>query len=238
MKRDAFIAEMESFIGTKEYPPGSNRTAVGVEFGWNGVAWCAETVSTAAKRLGFPLHEAAVINIEKHAKAGDWGMGWSSVPVKGAATVFDFGGRGNPSQMHTGVVQQVLSASRFWNIEGNYQNRCDRVLRDTKFVRGFATFPFESEVIVPMFKITLPPGVSMIANLAGPDGKGEAILLSDGGVLAFDCEYNGNVLGKDYMKPDHIPARLAPNPKYAPGNGKPWYIVVDQHGHEYGHDGF
>jgi len=238
MKLDDFIDTMEAFIGTKEYPPGSNRTSVGVEFGWNGVAWCAETVSCACARLGFPLHEAAVINIERHAKRGDWGMGWTSVPTRGAAVCFDFGGRGNWGDMHTGVVTEVLSATRFRTIEGNYQNRCDRVLRDTKYVRGFATFPFESEGVQQMFDIKLPPGVSMIANLMHSETGGEAILLSDGGILCFDCPYAGNVLGKDYMKGGHEPRRLEHNPNYTPDNGKPWYIVVDQHEHGYGHDGF
>lgn len=238
MKRDELIHTMESFIGVKEYPPGSNLTAVGVEFGWNGVAWCAETVSCACKRLGFPLHEAAVINIERHGKAGHWGMGWSNVPIRGAAVCFDFGGRGNWADMHTGLVTDVLSSTRFRTIEGNYQNRCDRVLRDTKFVRGFATFPFESEEVMADMDIKLPPEVSMLSHLKHPLTGGEAILLSDGGVLCFDCDFFGNVLGKDYMKPDHQPRRLEHNPNFRPDNGKPWYIVIDQHGHGYGHDGF
>lgn len=239
MKREAFIDTMEDFLGVKEYPPGSNLTAVGVEFGWNGVPWCAETVSCACKRLGFPLHEAAVIRIEQHAKARDWGMGWTGIPTLGAAVCFDWNGRGNPADMHTGVVTEVLSSTRFRTIEGNYQNRCDRVLRDTKYVRGFATFPFESEVnhVEEEFHLVAAPGVAEIAKLKHPDG-GVAILMSDGGVKCWFSPYDGNVLGKDYMKPDHHPARLAPNPRYAPGNGKPWYIVIDQHGHEYGHDGF
>lgn len=238
MKVEEFIRTMGSFVGIIEYPPSSNRTAIGVEFGWNGVAWCAETVSVACKRNGFPLHEAAVINIEKHAKAGDWGMRWSSVPIRGAAACFDFGGRGNPAQMHTGIVSDVLSATRFRNIEGNYQNRCARVLRDTKFVRGFAMFPFESEEVMPEMNLVLPPGVAMISHLIHPLTGGEAILLSDGGVLCFDCDFNGNVVGKSYMKPDHSPRKLALNPNFTPENGKPWYIIGDQHDHWYGHDGF
>jgi len=240
MKLDEFINTAEAFIGVKEYPPGSNRTAVGVEFGWNGVPWCAETVSCICNRLGFPLHEAAVINIEKRAKSGDYGMGWTGIPTRGAAVCFDFGGHGNPAQMHTGVVTDVLSSTRFRTIEGNYQDQCQKVLRDTKFVRGFATFPFEKEVthVEEEFHLVAPPGVAEIAKLKHPDG-GVAILQSDGGVKCWFAPFDGNVVGKDYMADGgHKPARLAPNPNYTPDNGKPWYIVVDQHGHEYGHDGF
>lgn len=238
MRLDEFINTMESFIGVKEIPPGSNITAVGSEFGWNGVAWCAETVSVACNRLHFPLHEAAVINIERRARAGDWGMKWSSVPIRGSAVCFDFGGRGRPADMHTGVVTEVLSTTRFRTIEGNYQNRCDRVLRDTKFVRGFATFPFESEEVMPDMHIVLPPGVAMVSHLIHPTTGGEAILLSDGGVLCFDCDFDGNLVGKSYFPNGHEPRKLKLNPNYTSTNGKPWYIIGDQHGHDYGHDGF
>lgn len=238
MKVDDLIHTMEGFLGIKEVPNGSNKTLIGVEFGWNGVPWCAETVSVACNRNGFPLHEAAVINIEKRAKAGFHGMGWTGIPTVGAAVCFDFGARGNPAQMHTGIVSEALSSTRFRTIEGNYQNMCARVLRDTKFVRGFATFPFVSEEVrMPKFNIVLPPGVAMVANLEHMGG-GEAILLSDGGVLCFDCPFQGNVVGKSYFPVGHKPVDLEYNPNYTDGNGKPWYVIVDQHGHKYGHDGF
>lgn len=143
MRADDLISVMNSFVGVAESPPGSNRTPIGEEYGWNGVAWCAETVSVACRRLGFPLHEAAVIRIEGHARAGDWGMGWTRTPTKGAAVCFDWNGRGNPADMHVGIVSSVLNATQFRTIEGNYRDRCDRVLRDMKYVRGFATFPFD-----------------------------------------------------------------------------------------------
>lgn len=84
MRVDDFVAVMESFVGIAETPPGSNRTVIGQEFGWNGVSWCAETVSVACHRLGFPLHEAAVVRIANHAKAGDYGLRWTRTPVRGA----------------------------------------------------------------------------------------------------------------------------------------------------------
>lgn len=143
MKRDDLISVMMSFVGISETPPGSNLTSIGQEYGWNGVAWCAQTVSVACNRLGFPLHEAAVSRIEQHARAGDWGMSWTNLPVRGAAAIFDWKGHGNPADMHTGIVKDVDTVNRFWNIEGNYRDRCTVVLRDMTFVRGFAKFPFE-----------------------------------------------------------------------------------------------
>lgn len=143
MRENDFINVLESFKGIREEPDGSNRTPLGEEYGWNGVPWCAIALSVACRRLGFPLHTAAVIQIEKHARAGDWGMRWSPTPVRGAATIFDWEGRGNPNDMHTGGVKEVLEGNRFRDLEGNYRNRFDEVLRDMTYVRGFAVFPFE-----------------------------------------------------------------------------------------------
>lgn len=165
-------------------------------------------------------------------------MSWRGDPVVGAAVCFDWGGRGNWDDMHVGVVTSVLDGGRFRTIEGNYASSVMHVLRDMTYVRGFASFPFENdEVVQRMFEIHIPPGESLIANLKHPDG-GEAILVSDGGVLCFDCPFNGNTVGKDYMQPDHKPARLELNPASTPQNGKPWYLIVDQHGHKYGDGGF
>lgn len=149
MRIDDFIRTAESFIGVREDPPGSNRTPIGVEYGWNGVAWCAEDVSVCCQRNGFPLKTAAVIEIERHAKAGDWGMTWSATPVRGSAVCFDWEGRGNPADMHVGIVTDVLDGGRFRTIEGNYRDRCDRVLRDMTYVRGFAVFPFDDASAAP-----------------------------------------------------------------------------------------
>lgn len=149
MKLDDLIRTMEQFLPVVESPLGSNKTPIGIEFGWNGVAWCAETISVACKRLGFPLHEAAVIRIEQHAIRGDYGMGWSHTPVLASAVCFDWKGNGNPADMHVGLVTEIIDPIRFRTIEGNYRDRCARVLRDMKFVRGFATFPFDGAASAP-----------------------------------------------------------------------------------------
>lgn len=153
MRRDDLIAVMESFKGVSESPPGSNRTPIGDEFGWNGVAWCAETVSVACTRLGFSLHEAAVIRVEQRAKEGFRGMSWTRVPTLASAVCFDFGGRGRYGDMHTGLVTNVRRGGRFDTIEGNYHDRCDQVLRDMTYVRGFAVFPFEEVATPPLAEV-------------------------------------------------------------------------------------
>lgn len=143
MRAEDFVNTMQSFVGVTEDPPGSNRTPIGEEYGWNGVAWCAEGVSVACARNGFPLHEAAVFRIRQRAMAGDFGLTWSTTPVVGAIVCFDFGGHDNPADMHTGVVKQPLDGGRFRSIECNHHNRCEEVLRDMKYVMGFAIPPFQ-----------------------------------------------------------------------------------------------
>lgn len=170
MRADDFVNTMLSFEGVTENPPGSNHTPIGQEYGWNGVPWCAEAVSVACRRLGFPLHEAAVIRIEGHARAGDWGMGWSSAPVRGSAVCFDWAGHGNPNDMHVGVVTEVLDGGRFRTIEGNYHDSCQRVLRDMKYVRGFATFPFE-DAPAPTQPTPAPAPQPAPAPLPPPDQR-------------------------------------------------------------------
>lgn len=148
--RDQFVSAMISFEGTVEDPPGSNCQWLGAEFGMNCVPWCAIGVSCAAHRVGFPLHEAAVISIERLAKIGWEGMSWQASPEPGDIVCLDFGGRGNWQQMHTGVVVEVLSGGRFWTSECNYQNKSQRVLRDRKYVRGFARIAWDMAAPVPV----------------------------------------------------------------------------------------
>lgn len=157
MRADDLVAVMESFVGIAENPPGSNRTPIGEEYGWNGVSWCAEAVSVACHRLGFPLHEAAVVRIANHAKAGDYGLSWTRTPVRGAIACYDWGRRGNPNDMHTGVVRDVLANGRFRAIEGNYRDRCEVVLRDMTYVMGFAVPPFDDAAPTPLPQPTPQP---------------------------------------------------------------------------------
>ena len=150
MRREDFIYTMESFVGISENPPGSNRTPLGEEYGWNGVSWCAIAVSVACRRLGYPLHEAAVARIKARAQAGDFGLRWTQIPERGAIVCYDWHGRGNWGDMHTGVLRDILVDNRFRAIEGNYRDRCEVVLRDMTHVMGFAVPPFDDVIPAPV----------------------------------------------------------------------------------------
>ena len=107
-----------------------------------------------------------------------------------------------------------------------------------RWIASGVPVPQPAPEVEPMYELSLPPGVTMKAHLKHPGG-GVAVLLSDGGVLAFDCPMPGNVVGRKWFwEHGGIPARLVPNPKFATDKSKPWYLVRDQHGHNYGDDGF
>lgn len=44
------LSQARRRLGIQENQPGSNRTPIGAEFGWNGVPWCAEFVRVWQKR--------------------------------------------------------------------------------------------------------------------------------------------------------------------------------------------
>lgn len=183
MKASDFLSILDSFVGIAESPLGSNRTPIGQEFGWNGVAWCAETQCVALNRLGFPLHDASVAGIMGHAKRGDYGLKWTHVSSRGALACYDFGGRGNPNEMHVGGVRDLLADQWFRAIEGNHNDRCEVVLRDMKFVMGFAVPPFEDSAVPS------PPVQSFggtIMNGANRAQGGYALVGPDGGIFNYE----------------------------------------------------
>lgn len=149
------IGVLQSFVGIKEAPDGSNMTPIGAEFGWNGVAWCCETVSVALKRAGVPgFWTAGVLDARERAKRGENGMQFvpfAGAPQPGDAILFDWtGGRGtgSPDSFHIGTIIEVVGDT-FHTIEGNTSSGCAWVWRDRAFVQGFIRFPFDAPVPTP-----------------------------------------------------------------------------------------
>jgi hypothetical protein len=122
------LARAKVFIGTRENPSGSNRTAFGEWFGMNGVSWCNIFTSYcfftgAGYQLckGFvgpgvsPRGCAYVPTTEAWLRAT--GMWIGRVPPKpGDIAIYNWDG-GVPD--HIGIVESVQSATEFTAIEGN-----------------------------------------------------------------------------------------------------------------------
>ena len=57
--RGAMTAHFRKYLGIEENPRNSNRTIIGVKFGWNGVAWCAETDYVCGEEAGYDMPHTA-----------------------------------------------------------------------------------------------------------------------------------------------------------------------------------
>ncbi len=141
-----FLRGMESYLTVAEDPPKSNHTRVGVEFGWDRVPWCAETVSLAAAKAGFPwLHTASVKQIRTWAQSGFEQMSWHPVGTARPGDIFCF-----HNDSHTGAVS-YLQGGGFVSVEGNWGDRCQRITRNGwSDIAGLARLPFAMTVTAPM----------------------------------------------------------------------------------------
>ncbi len=141
----------DSWVGTTENPLGSNETWIGAEFGWNGVAWCAETQSVALNRVfGRKLFwSASVAEWIGAAKSGTNGLWW--VPKDGHIeagwlVTYDFGGNGNPSEFHIAMVRDPSIQTKFQTDGGNEGDAVRQQWRDRTYVQGFIGIPYDKPV--------------------------------------------------------------------------------------------
>lgn len=153
-----FLNQLRGLIGTVEQPDGSNYAppitpwyaSLVHDQTFARAAWCAETQT-------YSLHHAALTSfvyaycpfIERDAKVGKLGMSWTRTPTAAALVLFDFAGKGYAT--HVGAVETVNADGSFMTIEGNIGNKCQRMHRDMKYVRGFAILPLDGAPAV------LPP---------------------------------------------------------------------------------
>src|SRR5690242_6069642 len=128
----AALAEAQKYIGTKENPPGSNRTPFGVWFGVDGVAWCNIFVSYCFAvggnyiiASGYPGGRGAGIYAGKGCSYVPTTEAWlratgmwlgRSDPLPGDVAIYNWDG-GEPD--HIGIVLEYLGGGDFKAIEGN-----------------------------------------------------------------------------------------------------------------------
>jgi peptidoglycan hydrolase-like protein with peptidoglycan-binding domain len=166
-----------SFLGISESPSKSNHTPIGAEFGWNGVAWCDETVSVVLRRIGLApggggdfascsFHQQAYRN----GSCGAW-LGKPSIDqIRPGDQVF-FGSSGSD---HTGMVESV-GRGVVVTLEGNIG---DAVRRETRPYDGgsMRIFGFGR----PNYDQAVAPGLPPPSATAGRailrlGSKGEAV---------------------------------------------------------------
>lgn len=169
---DALVAVLEGWLAeaVHEVPDGSNQTKIGAEFGWNGVAWCAETCSVAMKHAGVKgFWTASVAAAIDAAKRGDNGLkriGKNDEIRRGDFATFDWKGQGNPSDFHISTVVDAGNQQTFQTIGGNEDNRVMKQWRDRTYISGFIRPAYDTtgdEDMTPeQFKTMMETGFGFI----------------------------------------------------------------------------
>lgn len=136
---------MRSFIaeGIREIPGGSNRTIIGEEYGWNGVAWCDITVSVVLRRIGLgpqPVDTGHFASCWFHQQAyrnGETGE-WLGMPLALYLRPGDQFFMGRTGSDHTGFVESIdVMTGMVTTLEGNWADRVCRVVRHISKFYGF-----------------------------------------------------------------------------------------------------
>jgi hypothetical protein len=122
------LAEALKFIGTKEAPPGQNKTLFGVWYGKNGVAWCnifvsycfsvgaGYTITKGFKGAGCAANGCAYVpTTEAWLRATGMWLGRVD-PQPGDIAIYNWNG-GDPD--HIGIVEAYTGGGNFAAIEGN-----------------------------------------------------------------------------------------------------------------------
>jgi len=135
------LDEFRTLLGVVEDPVGSNNAPpVTTWFGLND-AWCAMACSYVLTNVGVPLKTASVAEIMQKAQDGDSGWSWHSDPQVGDCVCFDWHDGGMTTD-HVGMVEAVRADGTLVTLEANYQDSCQRVVRDRSNVIGFARPPW------------------------------------------------------------------------------------------------
>lgn len=135
-----FLNAFRACLGICEHPAHSNRTPIGAEFGWNGVAWCAETCSVCLARVGAPFfHEASVAEVVRLASIGHNGM--QLLPKNAAMQPADLTAFKFPTGTHIGACE-VPQGATWIGLEGNHSDCVQRTHRDRKYLWQIIRLPF------------------------------------------------------------------------------------------------
>lgn len=135
-------------VGTKEDPPGSNHNPYGKEYGFDGVAWCAEFVCCAQVKAGnknFILghFSAAVQDYYNAAESHTHGLSLTSAPTPGDLVIYN-------KNEHVEEFEEWIdqSAGTFWAVGGNTSssdgsyNNGGEVARNQRSINGTRTVNF------------------------------------------------------------------------------------------------
>lgn len=117
--RHDVLRHARSWLGTQESPAGSNRTPIGVKFGWNGVPWCAEFVWLVLHTAGFKVTKtASAPGLHDAMVRSGWKRVSSTNAKPGDIIFFNWPGTSRTID-HTGFVEGKQADGRVITLEGN-----------------------------------------------------------------------------------------------------------------------
>lgn len=107
------------WLGTQEEPAHSNYSKIGQRFGWNGVPWCAETVTVVLRDSGFKITKnASAPGLFTELRHYGWHMFRGHEAKPGDIVFFSWPGTSSIID-HVGIVEGRKTDGRLITIEGN-----------------------------------------------------------------------------------------------------------------------
>lgn len=142
---DGMIKEMRSWLGTSEHPPGSNYNEIVRRYNREvddigSGPWCDMTVTISGMDSGnadaVGKFAYTVWHAEWFQNRNQWHFGTGGIQP-GDIVFFDWSGSRRIGGIdHVGIVEKVVGSSIF-TIEGNKDDRCMRVERDSTYIVGY-----------------------------------------------------------------------------------------------------
>lgn len=192
--REAFLAELDRWVGTTEDPPGSNCQPFSKQLGRPCEYWCADYIAASAENVGLALPSASAYTptmADAFRRAGRW----SHTPEPGAIGFVDFPGDNHTGIQHVWVVEAV-AAGLLRTVEGNTssgevgsQDNGGGVFRRTRppaWVVGYGLPAFDTAPPTLGNGILLPDEEHEMAVVITRPQGGYIVVAHDGGVFAYD----------------------------------------------------
>jgi hypothetical protein len=133
----AVLATIRGYLGVSENPAHSNQTIIGEKFGWNGVPWCAETVTVCQHEAGNTTFNGSASCSVLVARYQDRTNGeWLGNPGTAGLLPGDEFFLGSRGQDHTGLVESI-DGDTVITVEGNWGDKVARVRRPVSAFFGF-----------------------------------------------------------------------------------------------------
>ena len=193
--RSAVLALIDSWVGKNE-ADGSYKEIIDIynsysplprgtkmQYGWS---WCACTWSALMIKLGYtdiaPIEISCGELVKKAQEMGIWEENDAYVPNVGDAVLYDWDDNGVGDNTgwpdHVGTVTYVnYSAGYMVVTEGNYSDAVKKrtISLNGKYIRGFITPKYSSEVIVDQIETAEKKTVETLARevIAGEWGSGQ-----------------------------------------------------------------